>query len=116
MSILPTCDDNWVCILSLHKPSLRPFRTYGQLLIINAGQGYHVVMAGMEGVSVQPGQFVLVGEPLGVMGSRRIASIGAVPVSTTKPILYVEFRKDGKSIDPAPWWSVNKLEKASNDS
>jgi septal ring factor EnvC (AmiA/AmiB activator) len=93
-----------------------PFRSYGQLLIINAGQGYHVVMAGMEKINVQPGQFVLVGEPLGVMGSQRIASAGIVDVSTTKPILYVEFRKDGKSIDPAPWWSGNKSERATNGS
>jgi septal ring factor EnvC (AmiA/AmiB activator) len=73
-------------------------------------------MAGMEKINVQPGQFVLVGEPLGVMGSQRIASAGVVDVSTTKPILYVEFRKDGKSIDPAPWWSGNKSERATNGS
>src|SRR3954465_14536880 len=36
-----------------------PFRTYGQLLILNAGGGYHVLIAGMERISVNIGQFVL---------------------------------------------------------
>ncbi|MEM7289274.1 MAG: peptidoglycan DD-metalloendopeptidase family protein [Pseudomonadota bacterium] len=93
-----------------------PFRTYGQLLIINAGNGYHVVMAGLEKINVSPGQFVLVGEPIGQMGARRIASAGAVELNTTKPILYVEFRKDGKPIDPSPWWADTNIQRATNGS
>ena len=46
-----------------------PFRTYGQLLILNAGGGYHVLLAGMDRISVDLGQFVLTGEPVAVMGS-----------------------------------------------
>jgi len=92
------------------------FRSYGQLLIMNAGQGYHIVLAGMEKINVQPGQFVLVGEPIGTMGAQRIASTGLVDVNTTKPILYVEFRKDGNSIDPTPWWSVNNKERTTDGS
>src|SRR5215470_15453816 len=45
-----------------------PFRNYGQLLILNAGGGYHVLLAGMERISVDLGQFVLTGEPVAVMG------------------------------------------------
>ena len=48
----------------------RPFRSYGQLLIINAGGGYHVLLAGMERIDVELGQFVLAGEPVAVMGER----------------------------------------------
>src|SRR5690606_38197924 len=33
-----------------------PFRSYGQLLILNAGDGYHIVLAGMGRTSVSPGQ------------------------------------------------------------
>lgn len=53
-----------------------PFRSYGQLLIINAGGGYHILMAGMERITVDLGQFVLAGEPVGVMGglSRTVAN------------------------------------------
>ena len=93
-----------------------PFRTYGKLLIIDAGSDYHVVLAGLENVSVSPGQFVIVGEPLGQMGARQFASAGAVDVSTTKPILYVEFRKDGTPIDPTPWWSDPEIQKVADGS
>ena len=51
-----------------------PFRSYGQLLILNAGGGYHVLLAGMERISVDLGQFVLTGEPVAVMGNGSQAS------------------------------------------
>ena len=89
-----------------------PFRSYGQLLIINAGDGYHVLLAGLERIDVQLGQFVLAGEPVAVMAAQRLASIGAVDLGAAEPVLYVEFRKDGASIDPAPWWAASNVEKA----
>lgn len=82
-----------------------PFRSYGQLLIIDAGGGYDLVLAGMSTMSVQFGQFVLAGEPVGQMGSVAMASAGAGIAGQTQPVLYVEFRKDGRPIDPSPWWS-----------
>ena len=87
------------------------FRSYGQLLIINAGGGYHVLLAGMERIDVQLGQFVLAGEPVAMMASQRLASANAADVGATPPVLYIEFRKDGTSIDPAPWWAVSSDEK-----
>jgi murein hydrolase activator len=87
-----------------------PFRSYGQLLILNAGGGYHVLLAGMERISVDLGQFVLTGEPVAAMGGGSQAS----PTGTTgpkQPVLYVEFRKDGAPIDPSPWWATNEGEK-----
>ncbi len=87
-----------------------PFRSYGQLLILNAGGGYHVLIAGMERISVNIGQFVLTGEPVATMGSTsRVASILAANAS--QPVLYIEFRKDGTPIDPGPWWVANKGQK-----
>jgi murein hydrolase activator len=87
-----------------------PFRSYGQLLILNAGGGYHVLIAGMERISVSIGQFVLTGEPVATMGTTsQVASIFATNAS--QPVLYVEFRKDGTPIDPGPWWAANEGEK-----
>jgi septal ring factor EnvC (AmiA/AmiB activator) len=87
-----------------------PFRSYGQLLILNAGGGYHVLIAGMERISVNIGQFVLTGEPVASMGSTsQVASILATNAS--QPVLYVEFRKDWTPIDPGPWWATNEGEK-----
>ena len=78
------------------------FRSYGQLLIINAGGGYHVLLAGLSQIDVQPGQFVLAAEPVGTMSGSTAAAQGKP--SNGQPVLYVEFRKDGRPIDPDPWW------------
>lgn len=87
-----------------------PFRSYGQLLILNAGGGYHVLIAGMERISVSIGQFVLTGEPVATMGTTsQVASVLAT--NANQPVLYVEFRKDGTPIDPGPWWAATEGEK-----
>ncbi len=87
-----------------------PFRSYGQLLILNVGGGYHVLLAGMERISVDLGQFVLTGEPVAMMGSgSHIAAILAT--GSSQPVLYVEFRKDGVPVDPGPWWAAGEGEK-----
>jgi murein hydrolase activator len=78
------------------------FRSYGQLLIINAGGGYHVLLAGMSRIDVSLGQFVLAGEPIAVMGNSATPGQGD---ESARPVLYVEFRKDGRPIDPDPWWA-----------
>lgn len=87
-----------------------PFRSYGQLLIINAGGGYHILLAGMDKITVELGQFVLSGEPVAVMGHGP-QLVSSVSLGTAQPILYVEFRKDGNSIDPTPWWATSESEK-----
>ena len=86
------------------------FRSYGQLLILNVGGGYHVLLAGMDRISVDLGQFVLTGEPVAVMGnSSHIAAILAT--GSSQPVLYIEFRKDGTPVDPGPWWAAGEGEK-----
>jgi septal ring factor EnvC (AmiA/AmiB activator) len=91
-------------------------------LILNGGGGYHVLLAGMERISVDLGQFVLTGEPVAVMGAGSGPGLaaglgGGSQVSTAgatgakQPVLYVEFRKDGAPIDPSPWWANNEGEK-----
>jgi murein hydrolase activator len=92
-----------------------PFRSYGQLLILNAGDGYHVVLAGMGRISVSLGQSVLAGEPVGTMGEARLASAVSIGSENTAPELYVEFRKDGKPVDPAPWWAETYSGRTGND-
>lgn len=93
-----------------------PFRSYGQLLILDAGDGYHVVLAGMSRISVTLGQSVLAGEPVATMGEARLASAAAFEAGNAGPELYVEFRKDGKPVDPSPWWSERMSGRTGNDS
>lgn len=91
------------------------FRSYGRMIILNAGAGYHLVLAGMDRVNVREGQFVVAGEPLAVMGEKRVASVNALTLETDKPTLYIEFRKNGKPVDSRPWWSAKYSGKARND-
>jgi septal ring factor EnvC (AmiA/AmiB activator) len=88
-----------------------PFRNYGQLLILNAGGGYHVLLAGMERISVDLGQFVVTGEPVAVMGGRVQPAV-TFTSGSGQPVLYVEFRRDGTPVDPGPWWATSDGEKA----
>ncbi|WP_261401898.1 murein hydrolase activator EnvC family protein [Chenggangzhangella methanolivorans] len=83
-----------------------PFRSYGQLLILNAGGGYHVLLAGMERISVALNQFVLAGEPVATMRGAAAGPARPATTSPDRPVLYVEFRKDRGSIDPSPWWAA----------
>src|SRR5207248_2016130 len=87
-----------------------PFRNYGQLLILNAGDGYHVLLAGMDRISVDLGQFVVTGEPVATMGGR-VQTAAALAVGSGQPLLYIEFRKDGIPVDPGPWWATSESEK-----
>jgi septal ring factor EnvC (AmiA/AmiB activator) len=75
------------------------FRTYGQLLIISPGGGYHVLLAGLSQIDVQVGNSVLMGEPVGAMAAKSPAAQDGGPVLT------VELRKDQRPIDPDPWWA-----------
>jgi septal ring factor EnvC (AmiA/AmiB activator) len=87
-----------------------PFRSYGQLLILNAGGGYHILLAGMERISVDLGQFVLTGEPVAVMGNGS-QTAAVLATGSSQPVLYIEFRKDGLPVDPGPWWAAGEGEK-----
>lgn len=76
-----------------------PFRGYGQIVMIEHGQDYLTLMAGMSMIDVQVGQGVLAGEPVARMGDAGTGADGAEG-------LYVEFRHNGAPIDPLPWWSA----------
>ena len=87
-----------------------PFRNYGQLLILNAGGGYHVVLAGMERISVDLGQFVLTGEPVAVMGNG--SHIGRHPRVRLQPTGALRRVPQGRyPRRSSPWWAASEGEK-----
>ncbi len=86
------------------------YRSYGQVLIINAGGGYHMILTGLDRVNVDTGQFVLAGEPVATMGPSPVGAL-ASDTGTGLPVVYIEFRKDGVPIDPSPWWAKPDGEK-----
>ncbi len=79
------------------------FRQYGLILIIEHGEGYHSLMAGLARVDATVGQWVLGGEPVGVTTG---APDQIKPETNSK--LYVELRRQGQPINPLPWLAVSK--------
>jgi septal ring factor EnvC (AmiA/AmiB activator) len=75
-----------------------PYRGYGQLLIIDHGEGYHTLLAGFSRIDVVLGQWLLAGEVVGAMG--RTTDGG--------PNLYVELRYNGDAINPLPWLAASE--------
>ncbi|WP_375457603.1 murein hydrolase activator EnvC family protein [uncultured Enterovirga sp.] len=104
-AVVTTPADGWIVFAG-------PFRSYGRLLIINAGGGYYLLLAGMDQINVRIGQFVLAGEPVGQMGEVAAASAALGVVEADGPVLYVELRKDGNPIDSGPWWAKSQAERA----
>nr|WP_290128973.1 peptidoglycan DD-metalloendopeptidase family protein [Hoeflea alexandrii] len=93
-----------------------PFRSYGQVVIIDTGENHHVVLAGMEQIKVAAGRFVVSGEPVATMGQTRFAGSAALSLASERPTLYIEIRKDGQPVDPRLWWNDDmSSRKASND-
>lgn len=82
-----------------------PYLNYGQIVIINPGQDYMIVLAGLDAVAVNIGQFVLMGEPLGTMGSRTSGQTLATSAGVSRPTLYIELRKNNEPLDPTGWWA-----------
>jgi len=73
---------------------------FRELLIIEHGEGYHSLMAGLTRIDSVIGQWVLAGEPIGVMGR----------AEGENPSLYVELRRNGRPINPLPWLAARKGE------
>jgi septal ring factor EnvC (AmiA/AmiB activator) len=73
-----------------------PYHKAGQVLILESGGGYDLVLAGLERVYVRPGDQLLAGEPVGTM-----------PHGRSSAALYFELRQNGQSVSPAPWLGMD---------
>jgi septal ring factor EnvC (AmiA/AmiB activator) len=75
-----------------------PFRSYGLLLIVDCGAGYHFVLAGLERLDAETGSRLLAGEPVGVLGGGDSGEGGG------RASLYIELRRNGQAVDPKSWF------------
>ena len=73
------------------------FRSYGLLLIVDCGDGYHFVLAGLDRLDAAPGQRVLAGEPVGQLGASE---------NNARVPLYLELRRKGQPVDPRSWFGA----------
>ncbi|WP_342375722.1 peptidoglycan DD-metalloendopeptidase family protein [Myxococcus stipitatus] len=69
-------------------------RGYGNLLILDHGDGYHTLMAHLSSITPGLGESVSAGEVVGEVGDTG---------SLKGAYLYFEVRKAGQAVDPAPW-------------
>lgn len=75
-----------------HVDFAGPFRTYGQMVILNCGQHYRFIMAGFSALDVATGQGVSKGAPVGHMTS-----------SASSGTLFIQLRHGQKAVNPAPF-------------
>lgn len=73
-----------------------PFRDYGNMLILGVGKNYHLLFAGLSVISVDVGQVILAGEPVG--------QIIPEPLTNTPKTLYMEIRYKGQPQDALSWY------------
>ena len=66
---------------------------YGNVVIIDHGDGTETRYAHQDRMSVTVGQTVVAGETIGTVGSTGLS---------TGPHLHLELRRDGEAVDPAP--------------
>jgi septal ring factor EnvC (AmiA/AmiB activator) len=70
-----------------------PVKGWDVIVILRLAGGYHLVLAGLERTSVQVGQSVAEGQPVG----------WAPDGSHSTSELYLEVREQGSPVDPARW-------------
>ncbi|WP_370931827.1 murein hydrolase activator EnvC [Bartonella sp. DGB1] len=75
------------------------FRTYGKLLILDVGDNYQLIVAGLSKINVKKGDFI-----------KKDVIIGELEKSLTdnQLLLYLELRKDNKSINLRNFWQRHK--------
>jgi len=82
------------------------YLNYGQIIILDVGQGHTILLAGLAAVNAKVGQFVRMGDTLGAMGSRTIGRTVASSAGASRPTLYIEMRNKNTPIDPTGWWAA----------
>ncbi len=70
------------------------FKGYGNLVIVDHGDGYHTLVAHLESMSTAMGEEVSAGSLLGTVGDTG---------SLKGPYLYFEVREKGRPVDPRLW-------------
>ena len=73
-----------------------PFKNYDQVVILAVGDGYYILLTGLGQIYAETGETVRQGDPIGVLPYNREGN----------DELYLELRKNGQTLDPAPWLAL----------
>ncbi len=90
---------------------LGPLLDLGQVVILEPGEGYFLVLAGLGQLFGEVGEVLPKGAPVGLMGGAQVAADQAFLMSSVEgggaqatESLYIELRHNGAPLDPAAWF------------
>jgi murein hydrolase activator len=89
-----------------------PLLDYGNVMILEPGDGYLLVLAGLDVLYGEVGEVVSAGAPLGLMGGSRAASEEFItpPADGSggrdTETLYMELRQGAAPVDPLEWFQA----------
>ncbi|MEJ2028497.1 MAG: peptidase M23 [Maritimibacter sp.] len=91
---------------------LGPLLDYGQVAILEPGEDYLLVLAGLGEVFGTVGDVIPEGTPVGLMGGAAPADDQGILISSPEgggaeasESLYIELRRNGSPVDPANWFA-----------
>lgn len=92
---------------------LGPFLDYGNVMILEPGPGYLLVLAGLGTMYGEVGEVVAAGAPLGLMGGTDdshglVQEMRNATGSSGSETLYMELRQGGQPVDPGDWFAEAK--------
>ena len=73
-----------------------PFKNYDQVIILSVGEDHFILLTGLGQVFPQTGESIRQGDPVGLLPFN----------SSGSAELYLEFRRNGRTIDPSPWLAL----------
>ncbi len=85
---------------------------YGNVMILEPGDGYLLILSGMETIYGELGEVVAAGAPLGLMGGKEagatefLASTQEGGGAQATETLYMELRQGATPVDPAEWFAT----------
>ena len=88
-----------------------PLLSYGNVVLIEPGEGWLIVLAGLDTVYPRMGDVLAQGDALGLMpGGGEISDefVQTDPVAGRNETLYLELREHGLAIDPADWFDLSE--------
>lgn len=91
-----------------------PLLDYGNVMILEPGGGYLLVLGGLDTVYGEVGEVVAAGAPLGLMGGSDpdagdlMAGAQEGGGARETETLYLELRQGAEPVDPAEWFAVRK--------
>lgn len=90
---------------------LGPLLDYGEVAVLEPGEGYLLVLAGLGHVFGKVGEVLPKGAPVGLMGGAAVDPDQAFLISTAEgggaeatETLYIELRRNGVPLDPGDWF------------